>query len=201
VQVLELADGLWRWTAEHPEWRPGEGWEPTVAGYYVEADDATLLIDPQLPSGAEEARFWSHLDEDVTRRGRPVVVLLTTPYHRRSADVVAARYGAELLDGPRPGEELPGGAQVLEPCDGASPLWLPSHDALAVGDALISVGGELRVWWVFQGEDDERDFRERWLPFLRAGLDLPIRHVLVGHGEHVPGGREALAAALDREPY
>ena len=90
---------------------------------------------------------------------------------------------------------------MLEPCDGASPLWLPSHNALAVGDALISVAGELRVWWVFQGEDDERDFRERWLPFLRAWLDLPVEHVLVGHGDHVAGGREALAAAFEREPY
>ena len=201
MQVDELAPGLWRWTAEHPEWRPGEGWEPDVACYYVEADDATLVIDPQLPAGDAEDRFWVRLDEDVARRGRPVVVLLTTPYHRRSADVVAARYAAQLLDGARPGQILPGGAQVLEPCDGASPFWLPSHRALAVGDALISVGGELRVWWVFQDEDDQRDFRERWLPFLRGWLELPVEHVLVGHGAHVAGGREALAAALERDPY
>jgi hypothetical protein len=201
VQVDELAPGLWRWTAEHPEWRPGEGWEPVVSCFYVEADDATVVIDPQLPAGVEEARFWLHLDEDVGRRGRPVAVLLTTPYHRRSADVVAGRYGARVYDGARPGDELPGGARVLEPCDGASPFWLPSHGALAVGDALISVGGELRVWWVFHGEEDERDFRERWLPFLRSWLELPVEHVLVGHGEHVRGGRDALAAALEREPY
>ena len=90
---------------------------------------------------------------------------------------------------------------MLEPSDGASPLWLSEQKALAAGDVLISVGGELRVWWVFQGEEDERDFRERWMPFLRAWLDLPVEHVLVGHGGHVPGGKDALAAALARPPH
>jgi hypothetical protein len=201
VEVLQLAPGLWRWSAPHPEWRPGEGWEPEVACYYAETDDATILVDPQLPGGEDEERFWRNLDDDVAERGRPVAVLLTTPYHRRSADVVAARDDARVHDGARRGDELPGGAEVLEPCDGASPLWLPSHGAIAAGDVLITVGGELRVWWVFHGPDDERDFQERWLPFLRGWLDLPVEHVLVGHGPHVAGGREALAGALEREPY
>ena len=201
MQVDELAPGLWRWTAEHPEWRPGEGWGPEVASFYAESSDATLLVDPQLPAGAEEDAFWRHLDADVERHGRPVAIVLTTPYHRRSADVVAARYGAQIHDGARPGDELPGGAFVLEPADGASPLWLADQRALAVGDMLISVGGELRIWWVFHGEEDERDFSERWLPFLRTWLELPTEHVLAGHGEHVAGGREALAAALARPPY
>jgi hypothetical protein len=201
VQVDRLAPGLWRWTAVHPEWRDGEGWEPEVACFYAESTDATLLVDPQLPEGDQEGRFWEHLDADVERHGRPVAVLLTTPYHRRSADVVAARYGARVHDGARAGDQLPGGAEVLEPADGASPLWLAEQKALAVGDILISVGGELRVWWVFQGAEDERDFRERWLPFLRAWLDLPVEHVLAGHGDHVPGGHDALAAALARPPH
>ena len=201
MQADQLAVGLWRWTAEHPEWRPDEGWTSQVACYYAECDDATLLIDPLLPAGDEEERFWHHLDADVERRGRPVAVLLTTPYHRRSADVVAARYGAAVHDGARPGDALPGRTEVLEPASGASPLWLPSHRALAVGDVLISVNGELRVWWVFQGEEDERDFRERWLPFLRTWLALPVEHVLVAHGDHVPGGLPVLEAALGRSPY
>jgi hypothetical protein len=201
VRVDELAPGLWRWTAEHPEWRAGEGWEPEVASFYAECRDATLLVDPLLPAGEDEARFWEHLDADVERHSRPVAVMLTTPYHRRSADVVAARYDAPVFDGARPGDALPGRAQVLEPADGASPLWLSEHRALAAGDILISVGGELHVWWVFQGEEDERDFRERWLPFLRGWLELPVEHVLVAHGDHVAGGRSAIEAALGREPY
>jgi hypothetical protein len=35
VQVDELAPGLWRWTAEHPAWTPGEEWEPDVACFYA----------------------------------------------------------------------------------------------------------------------------------------------------------------------
>ena len=55
----ELADGLWRWTARHAEWHPGE-WGSRVACFALDAGDVTLLIDPLLPEddagGARAAR-------------------------------------------------------------------------------------------------------------------------------------------------
>ena len=186
MQVDELAPGLWRWTAEHPAWTPGEEWEPEVACFYAETDAATILIDPLAPANEDAERFWAHLDEDIERHGRPVAILLTGEWHRRSADEVAARYGAHVHDG----DELPGDVLRLAAGEADTALWLPAHRALAVGDALISVGGELRLWGAAGSPDS-----------LRALLDLPVEHVLVAHGDHVPGGRAALAAALEREPY
>jgi hypothetical protein len=177
MQVEELAPGLWRWTAEHPEWQAGEGWEPEVACFYVETDDATLLIDPLVPTGDEAERCV------------PVVVLLTGGWHRRSADEVAARYGASIHVAGE--DELPGGVETKPTgAMGDVVLWIPALGALAVGDALISVDGELRLW----GARDD-------LESVRALAELPVEHALVAHGDHVPGGRDALAAAVDRPPH
>jgi hypothetical protein len=179
VEVAELAPGLWRWTVD------GAGC------FYVEAPDATLTVDPLVPdAGAEAERFWRALDRDVERRGLPLAVLLTGAAHARSADRVAERYGgvvarargrfgAGLDDGP-------GGARVLQ--GPGTPLYLPSHDALAAGDALVSDGGALRL-------------RSPLLAAaVRTWLALPVAHVLVAHGPQVEGGRDALAAALSRAP-
>ena len=48
AEPTELAEGLWRWTAHHEEWHPGE-WGSRVASFALDAGDVTLLIDPLLP--------------------------------------------------------------------------------------------------------------------------------------------------------
>ena len=53
--VRELAPGLWRWTALHPEWTPeeaedGEGWEREVGCIYLETPGHIVLIDPLIPT-------------------------------------------------------------------------------------------------------------------------------------------------------
>jgi hypothetical protein len=217
MEVQELAPGLWRWTARHPDWKDGYDWSPIVGCFYVEADDVTLVVDPLVPDDEGE-RFWAALDRDVERRGVPVAVLLTETAHARSAGEVAARYDAEVwaherardalggaeLHAVRPGDELPGGARSLDEGYGdtsGTPLFLPSHGALAPGDAIVEVEGELRVWWGVEGEEDERRYREEFLPALRRWLELPIERVLVSHGEQRAFGREDVAAALERPPW
>jgi hypothetical protein len=217
VRVDELAPGLWSWTTSHPEWDSAYGWEADVRCFYVETDGATLVVDPLVPA-EDEARFWRALDRDVERRRLPVGVLLTQGAHARSAGEVATRYGADVWGheyarekvGGAPyrtiaaGAELPGNALALwldqEPGSSATPLYFPSHRAVAVGDVLISAEGQLRIWWS-HGASDENWYRERLVPSLRAWLDLRIEHVLVAHGEHVPGGAAELAAALERPPF
>jgi hypothetical protein len=217
VEVEELAPGLWRWTARHPDWKDAYDWDPAVGCFYVEAGDATLVVDPLVPDD-EGDRFWAALDRDVERRGLPVAVLLTETAHSRSAGEVAERYGAGVwgheqargrvggaeFHGVRIGDELPGGARVLDEgyrdSDG-TPLFLPSHGALAPGDAIVEVDGVLRVWWGFEGEEDERQYREEFLPALRRWLELPIERVLVSHGAQLPFGRDDVAAAFDRPPW
>ncbi len=216
MEVEELAAGLWRWSARHPEWSPGYSWDPEVSCFYVEADDATLVVDPLVPSD-EGQRFWTSLDRDVERRELPVAVLLTQAAHTRSAGDVAGRYGAVIwgheqardkigaapFEAIRAGDDLPG-ARVLDfaqdPGGSGTPLYFPSHRAVAIGDVFIAIDGELRYWWG-HGTHDENWYRERLAPSIRRWLELPIDHVLVAHGDKVRGGGDEIVAALERRPH
>ena len=216
MDVRELAPGLWRWTALHPDWTPaqaedGEGWEQDVGCVYVETAGSVLLIDPLVP-GEPAARetFLEHLDADVARNGKPVSILLTVFWHERSAGELAERYAAEVwandgatkrIDSPvtnpfAPADVLPGGligidAQLAD----ETIYWLPEHRALVPGDAILGVSdGGLRVcpasWLRYLTQADLK-------LALRGLLDLPVELVLVSHGEPVlEDGLAALASAL-----
>ena len=78
--MQELTDGLWRWTARHPEWHPGD-FGAEVACFAARADDTTLLIDPLLPR--DPARVLAVIDEIL---GDRLAILITIPYHVRSSE-------------------------------------------------------------------------------------------------------------------
>src|SRR5919204_6994075 len=103
MDVTELRPGLWRWTGEHPEWDHAESWGPEVGSVYAELADAVVVVDPIVPADDEE-RFWSALDRDVERAGRPLHVLLTVHWHERSVAEILDRYDATLW---RPEVEAP----------------------------------------------------------------------------------------------
>ena len=71
--VEELRQGLWTWTAPHPEWHE----QPVVRSYAVERDDSLVLIDPIAPPGE-------------LVRGRELGVALTCPWHTRDAPTLDA---------------------------------------------------------------------------------------------------------------
>jgi glyoxylase-like metal-dependent hydrolase (beta-lactamase superfamily II) len=219
VEVTRIEDGLWRWTAVHPDWTPEEGgeegWDPVVGCVSCECDDALLLVDPLAPGGGPDTeRFWAALDRDVERLGLPVAVLLTVHWHERSAAAVRERYGAgvwahadavERLEVPvahpfREGDPLPGGVRALPTGRGGEVMaWLPERRALVPGDVLLGTpGGGLRVCpasW-FRNPRGPAIAREA----LRETLALPIERVLVSHGDPVlAGAAAALAAALEEE--
>jgi glyoxylase-like metal-dependent hydrolase (beta-lactamase superfamily II) len=171
--VQNLKDGLWRWTAPHPEWQPEKGgpggWEQQVGCVYYETSGATVLIDPLAPAyGTPEAEiFWRHLDEDIARAKARIVVLVSNRYHGRSAAAVRDRY-----QGRRPveiwaheaakdhlkvpvshwfadGHGLPAGVRAI-PLTTFGPdevaFYLPEHKALVVADAILGAGkGALRL--------------------------------------------------------
>ncbi len=110
LEVFPIADGLWRWTAPHPEWtpekdRPG-GWARMVGSVYFEpaagGGGALALVDPLAPpaGSAEAGKFWTALDRDVERAGLPVVIFVANGYHARGALEFHRRYsgrhGAEI---------------------------------------------------------------------------------------------------------
>jgi hypothetical protein len=189
VKVDELAPGLWRWTAPHPDWQEGDDWEREVGCVYYEAPDATVLIDPLVPPVADSDRFFEALDRDVERRGLPLAIVLTCEWHGRSAQELAERYGAtgEARQGLE-AHELP---EIEERI-----WWIPAHATLVPGDVLLGDGrGGVRVCpdsWL-----GERSSHDSIRAALRPLLDLPVERVLVSHGEPVlANGRAALEQAL-----
>jgi len=187
MTVTELAPGLWRWTAPHPDWKEGEGWEQEVGCVYYEAAAATVLIDPLVPP--ERERFFEALDRDVERRGLPLTIVLTCTWHERSAAELAERYGAD--------DTSPAGVEpFVVPAIEETLWWLPEHSALVVGDVLLGAPDGVRVCpdsWL-EGQASPASIRAA----LRPLLDLPVERILVSHGEPVlERGREALERALE----
>ena len=199
-QPQEIAPGLLRWTAPHPEWNPdaepgGSGdWEEIVGSVLYETPETVVLIDPLLPRDGRE-RFLGWLDDRVGER--EVSILTTIRYHRRDRGELADRYRANTT---RAWNAVPPGVQP-RPLRGAGEtlLWLPAVSALVAGDSLIAPGdGVLEVCpetWLEEAQVD-RDGLARLLSPL---LELPIARVLVSHGAPVlHDGRAALARALAR---
>lgn len=194
-----LAPGLWRWTAAHPDWRPGaepdspDDWGQLVACVLYEGSDAAVFIDPLLPADAD--RFWDWADERVA--GRRVVVLTTVAPHRRHRDQVARRYRASTSRAKR---KLPAGVEsIVLRGAGETMFWLPEHRTLVAGDRILGApGGGLRLcpesWlrWV-------RVDREGLRTVLAPVLELPVQRVLVSHGGPVlDDGGAALRECLRR---
>jgi hypothetical protein len=195
VEALRVADGLWRWTALHPNWEnwPGHEHEARDVGcVYYEAEDATVLFDPLVPAGEEENELFRHLDADVARRRRPVVILLTAAWHRRSADELAARYEARI------GGALPEGVEEL-PIEGADErqvaYFIRPQSALVVCETFaVDIHGELRVCQSpALARPDELE------AFLGRIMQLPVERLLVSHGEPVlEDAKNRMAEALAR---
>ena len=188
MKVDELAPGLWRWTAQHPDWKQGDDWEQEVGCVYYEAPEATVLVDPLVPAGAERDRFYEALDRDVERRGLPIVVLLTVPWHERSTAELVERYGAT--------DEAPAGVEPFAVPEVDETLWwLPEHATLVAGDSLV--GGDDGIGVCPDSWLGTRSSHDSIRVALRPLLDLPIERILVSHGEPVlEHGRAALERAL-----
>jgi glyoxylase-like metal-dependent hydrolase (beta-lactamase superfamily II) len=191
----EIAPGLRRWTARHPEW------EEDVASLALETDDGLLLFDPiDPPRGVR----------------RPDHVLLTVFWHHRSTGDLNAKHvwspgsvralqnrGVEVTDEFGAGDELPGGVQAFATARANEVVyWLPERRALVVGDVLLGAGAKPHAT-----NDPLRLCPQRWLggkathDDLRASLapllELPVSRVLVSHGQPVlRGGKRVLQRVI-----
>jgi hypothetical protein len=197
--LVELAPGLHRWTARHPEAEPDPApgspadWGPAVGCVAYQGPSHLVLIDPLVPDDRPDVR--DALSELYRRRGgrSQVAILTTLKFHRRSRDELLRYFVVELERNPEGVEKVPirGAGETM--------MWIPERRALVPGDRLLG--------------DDAGGLRlcpESWLRYLPSGmrhpelrealrplLDLSVEMVLVSHGEPVlSGGREAIARAL-----
>jgi hypothetical protein len=199
--LRELRPGLYRWTADHPEAAvdpvPGSpaDWDSEVGSVAYAAADALVLVDPLVPEDRDDLR--EELDALVAAHGKRVAILTTLQFHRRSRKELAARYNASTS---RARKDLPQGVETIQIRGaGETMIWIPEHSALIPGDRLLGADGRgLRL------------SPESWLRYLPSGmsqarlrtalrplLDLPVKMVLVSHGEPVlRGGRAALREIL-----
>jgi glyoxylase-like metal-dependent hydrolase (beta-lactamase superfamily II) len=210
--AAELAPGLQRWVAFHPEWKQD------VACVALEtADDGLVLIDPLVPPAARAAAaFWRGLDAVVHELRRQVDVVLTLHYHERSGPEIVDRYrgspGAALwapagsvsriAGAPErtfaAGDVLPGGIQTFATGrDDEVVLWLPAQRAVVSGDVLL--GGVRKPLRVCPASWLPRGIARKDVAGALAPLrELPVELVVPLHGDPVTAkAAEALVAALD----
>ena len=90
----QIVPGIHRWTCPHPEYRTKA---EQVVSYALVSGDAVALIDPLLPLEDEERRapLLAALDELVGPAQR-LEVMVTIPYHTRSAEVLFERYWGDV---------------------------------------------------------------------------------------------------------
>jgi hypothetical protein len=192
MELQQLARGLWRWTARHPDWEPRQqeddpaDWAPDVGCVAYATDDALTLIDPLVDDDD-----YGPLD-DLADGKDEIAILTTIRWHGRSGPELANRYSASST--------APAGVEPVEIAGAAETMfWLPKHRALVPGDRLLGDRPPgLRMCppsWLRYLDGFTRDDLRR---SLRAALsDLPIEMVLVSHGQPVlQNGRAAVEGAL-----
>jgi hypothetical protein len=221
----ELAPGILRWTAPHPEWRPKS---EEVESYALVAGEALLLVDPLLPDGTDERHspLLAALELLVAAAAR-VEILITVPYHTRSAEALYERYAPERptriwghalvrrrLRPETPLEVVPmGAAGTAAPIGGGAveaytigrprrsehPMYVPELRAVVFGDAVVGAQGGVRFWYL--SSTDAAWYRDVFAPTLAPLAEQPLEHVLVTHGPPVIGdGQRQLALCLAEPP-
>ena len=186
MTIEEIRPRLWWWSAPHPEWKQ------VVSSYALVADGAFVLFDPLVPEG-----MWEALDGDVKHHGPPAI-LLTVHFHARSSRDVLDRYDGAALWGHEPalkkvrrripgaksfkqGDALPGGVEAvaMHHLDEAA-FWLPSHNALVLGDSVVGKDDRAQLSppsWLRKSEtvDEQR-------ASVRRALERGPELLLLTHG-------------------
>jgi hypothetical protein len=175
-----LPEGVYHWTATHPEW------QGPVSAYAIDDGTRLILIDPiAVPDDVRRivriARGGHGTHLHVARARRRIARLSRVGPGARSPEdqlVPATRYAiGDSLFGM---EAYPGREGQLDLV-----LWSERIRAVIAGDTLMDVGNGLEIpgSWLPEGVNG-----------LRPLLDEPVEFMLPTHGE--PADRAALERAL-----
>jgi hypothetical protein len=197
---------------------PGEFGARTSYALIVSA--GTLLVDSLVAGDGDPA--LGTLDDLVGGRVR---ILVSKPFHTRSAELLWRRYSrarariyghaevatrlgdASGFEGAGGGDDVGGVARfhaIGSPPRSEQPIEIPALRALAFGDAVVETGdGELRVWEDPLDSDRRRRWwRERYRPTLERLAALEPEHILLTHGRALAGqDATALRRAVERDPW
>jgi hypothetical protein len=88
-QIVDVATGLWLWRVEHPDWKPGQGWERSVSSTCVETGGEVRVLDPIAPPRADDP-VWTCLDHRA-----PTAIVVLKPDHVRHVDPLHTRAAYE----------------------------------------------------------------------------------------------------------
>ena len=183
-----LPEGVYHWTATHPEW------EGPVSAYAIDDGERLILIDPIAVPDDVRALFGS----------REVVTVLTSTWHERDAASLGFPVWAPAPD--RPEDQL---VPPMRYAIGVSPfraleaypgregqldrvLWNERIRAVIACDTLINLRNGLEI--PANLATGRRHGRAGLATGLRPLLDKPVEFVLPTHGE--PADRAALERAL-----
>jgi hypothetical protein len=198
--VIEIAPGVWHWTARR------ERIGADVSSYYLEAE--RIVIDPMIP---REGLKWFE------QHGTPRHAVLSNRHHDRDAWQLREAFGCAIhcisngvyeLEGRGPvaafefGDELPGGIVVHEVdaiCPDETALHIPRHRALVCADGVVRWHGGDQLQFVPDSLMDEPERTKQGLrDAYRRLLELDFDLLLLAHGEPVVGSaREALRGFVD----
>ena len=226
----EIAPGIYRWTAAHPEWRTTS---EAIPSYALVCGKTLALVDPLLPAhdSAEHVEVDRVLS-DLIEAAQHLEILITIPYHTRSAEELFHRYHTLLAtriwghknvtkrfaDADTPLHEIIVGrahasaASSVEVADGiatafaiGSPRRVETPLYFPAHKALFfgdAIVNTEGTLRVWSWAPTKPGWHEtRFLPTLMPLLDLEVENVLVTHGPPViGGGSAALRAALEAPP-
>ena len=222
----QIAPGIYRWTAPHPEWRSSV---EEVVSYALVSGEALAFVDPLLPAEGDARRAPLFVDIDaLIDEAQRLELLVSIPYHTRSVETLYERYSRTVptliwghagvkkrLTRLAPFEVIPQSAagEAAEIADGAVlaytigkprrseyPLYFPDLRAVAFGDAVVGAQGGVRFW--NQGSSTGADwYRDVFAATLRGLAEQDIEYVLTTHGPAVlSDGRRALEECLAAPP-
>jgi hypothetical protein len=181
-----LPEGVYHWTATHPEW------EGPVSAYAIDDGERLILVDPIAVPPHVRALFAA----------REVVTVLTSTWHERDAASLGFPVWAPAPDRPEAqlvpatryaiGDSL-FGMEAFPGREGELDLvlWCERIRAVIAGDTLIDLGSGLEIpaSWLPEGVTVEQ-VAAGLRPLLARGVEV----VLPTHGE--PAGRAAFERAL-----